>query len=131
MVIRVASAVKGIVASTLMCSAAIALLASAGCGPKRVATPTPTPDPSRLEVVLLPDTESTAPSSVTVTGKSGRAALTTPYESTTVIADRPPTPPVKKDEAEDPARVRCPPRGAPRGAPALQPVFQGGHLGSG
>lgn len=84
------------VAPTLICSAAIALLASAGCGPKRVATP----EPSRLEVVLLPDPESTAPSSVAVTGKSGNAALTAPNTSTTVIADRPPTTPVKRDEAE-------------------------------
>lgn len=86
------------VAPTLICSAAIALLASAGCAPKRVATPPP--DPSRVEVVLLPDGESTAPSSVAVTGKAGNAALTAPYESTTVSAGRPPTAPVKRDEAE-------------------------------
>jgi outer membrane protein OmpA-like peptidoglycan-associated protein len=85
-------------APPLICCAAIALLVSAGCASKRVATPPP--DPSRLEVVLLPDTESTAPSSVAVTGKSGNVALTTPYESTTVIGDRPPTAPVKRDEAE-------------------------------
>ena len=87
-----------IVAPTVIGSAAIALLASAGCAPKRVATPPP--DPARLEVVLLPDGESTAPSSVAVTGKSGNAALTAPYESTTIVADRPPTAPVKRDEAE-------------------------------
>ena len=91
---------KGIGAPPLICSAAIALLVSAGCGPKPVATRPVPPDSSRLEVVLLPDAEGTAPSSVAVTAKSGNAALTTPYESTTVIADRPPTAPVKRDEAE-------------------------------
>jgi len=90
--------VKRTGAAALIRSAAIALLASAGCAPKRAAPPPP--DPSRLEVVLLPDTESTTPSSIAVTGKSGNAALTAPYESTTVIADRPPTAPVKRDEAE-------------------------------
>ena len=73
---------------------------SAGCGPKRVEHAPRPPDPAWFEVVLLPDPESTTPSSVTVTGKSGTAALTTPYESTTVFADRPPTAPVKMDEAE-------------------------------
>ena len=87
---------KGTGAAPLICSAALALAGASGCGPKRVATP----NPSRLEVVLLPDAESTAPSSVAVTAKSGNATLTTPYHSTTVIADRPPTAPVKRDEAE-------------------------------
>jgi outer membrane protein OmpA-like peptidoglycan-associated protein len=88
--------VKRIGASPIIWSAAIALAASAGCGPKRVATP----DPSRLDVVLLPDTENDAASSVAVTAKSGNATLTTPYESTTIVAGRPPSAPAKKDEAE-------------------------------
>ena len=88
------------VAPTLIYSAAIAVLVSAGCGPKKVATRPAPPDSPRLEVVLLPDPESTTPSSVAVTAKSGNAALTAPYTSTTVIADRPPTTPVKRDEAE-------------------------------
>jgi outer membrane protein OmpA-like peptidoglycan-associated protein len=76
----------------------MAVLVSAGCGAKRADTP-PRPPEAQLEVVLLPDTGSTAPSSVAVTGKSGNATLTAPYESTTVLADRPPTAPAKRDEA--------------------------------
>jgi outer membrane protein OmpA-like peptidoglycan-associated protein len=84
-------------AAPLICSTALAGLMSAGCGPKRVVT---APDPSRVEVVLLPDAENTQSSSVNVTAPAGSVSLTGPNESTTVAANRPPTPPVKKDEAD-------------------------------
>ena len=82
-------------ARRLICLAAVALVVSAGCGPKRVASPTP----GRTQVVLLEDPDSPA-SSVNVTSKAGNVALTTPLESTTVVATRPPTAPVKLDDAE-------------------------------
>jgi len=75
---------------------AIALVLAAGCGPKRIATTAP----ARVQVVLLPDPESAAPSSVTVTAKSDTVALTAPYESTNVVTNRAPSPPVPMDEAE-------------------------------
>ena len=77
--------------------AALAWLASAGCGPRRAVT---APDPSRVEVVLLTDAESKASSSVSVTTPAGSVSLTSPNESTTIVANRPPTPPVKRDEGE-------------------------------
>jgi outer membrane protein OmpA-like peptidoglycan-associated protein len=70
---------------------------SAGCGPKRVTT---APDPSRVDVVLLPDAESTKSSSVNITTAAGSVSLMAPHESTTAVANRPPTAPVKKDEGE-------------------------------
>jgi outer membrane protein OmpA-like peptidoglycan-associated protein len=87
-------------ARPLICLAAVALIVSAlivsaGCGPKRVASPTP----GRTQVVLLDDPDSPA-SSVNVTSKAGSVALTTPLESTSVVASRPPTAPVKLDEAD-------------------------------
>jgi outer membrane protein OmpA-like peptidoglycan-associated protein len=81
----------------LICCAALTWQVSAGCGPKRVTT---APDPSRVDVVLLPDTESSASSSVSVTAPSGSVSLTAPNTSTTVVANSPPTAPVKKDEHE-------------------------------
>jgi outer membrane protein OmpA-like peptidoglycan-associated protein len=90
--------VKRTDAAPLICSAALAGLVSAGCGPKRVVT---SPNPPQVDVVLLPDgPETTTPSSVSVTTPAGSVPLTAPYESTTVAANRPPTPPVKKDEAD-------------------------------
>jgi outer membrane protein OmpA-like peptidoglycan-associated protein len=88
--------VNGISAAPLIALAAIAVLLSAGCGPKRVATPAP----ARVDVVLLPDPDSDAPSAATVTNQSGTVELTTPFESTSVLTNRPPTAPVKMDEAE-------------------------------
>ena len=82
-------------ARSIVSGAAIALLVSAGCGPKRVATPAP----SRVQAVLLADPESTAPTSVTVTGNSGSVTLAAPNDSTTVQGNRPPTAPVKMDDA--------------------------------
>ena len=80
--------------------AVTALIVSAGCGPKRVeALPRP-PIPDVVQVVLLSDPESTAPTAVTVTGKPGTVALTNPTESTTVFSNRPPMPRVRMDEAE-------------------------------
>jgi outer membrane protein OmpA-like peptidoglycan-associated protein len=87
--------VTAIGARSVISGAAIALLVSAGCGPKRVATPAP----SRVQAVLLPDPESSAPSSVTVTGNAGTVILAEPYDSTTVQGNRPPTAPVKMDDA--------------------------------
>ena len=84
-------------ARSVISVAAIALLVSAGCGPKQVATPAPAP--SRVQTVLLPDPETTTPSSVTVTGNSGTVTLAAPYDSTTVQGTRPPTAPVKMDDA--------------------------------
>ena len=75
--------------------AAISLLLSAGCASKRVTAS----DPSRVQVVLLEDSENPS-SAVTVTAKSGDVALTKPLESTTVRTGAPPSPPVKMDEAE-------------------------------
>ena len=75
---------------------AIAPLVVAGCGPKRIATPAP----PRVQVVLLPDSDSAAPSAATVTTHSGTVALTTPYESTSVLGTGAPTAPVKIDESE-------------------------------
>jgi outer membrane protein OmpA-like peptidoglycan-associated protein len=88
--------VNGIGAAPLISLAAIALLLSAGCGGKRVATPAP----PRAQVVLLPDPDSAGPSAVTVTNPSGSVALTTPFDSTSVLATASPTAPVKMDEAE-------------------------------
>ena len=88
---------KRIGPAPLICCAALAWLVSAGCGPKPVVT---APDPSRVDVVLLPDAESTPSSSVTVTAPAGSVSLTGPNTSTTVAANRPPTAPVKKDEGE-------------------------------
>jgi outer membrane protein OmpA-like peptidoglycan-associated protein len=87
--------VKAIGAPALISLAAIAMVLSIGCASKRV----PASDPSRVQVVLLEDPESTA-STVTVTTKSGDVALTKPLESTTVRASGPPSAPVKMDEAE-------------------------------
>ena len=84
-------------AAPLICSTALACLVSAGCGPKRVVT---VPDPSRVEVVLLPDAENTKASSVTVTAPAGSVSLTVPNESTIVVASGPPAAPAKKDEGE-------------------------------
>jgi outer membrane protein OmpA-like peptidoglycan-associated protein len=89
--------VRRIGAAPLICGAALAWLVSAGCGPKRVVT---VPDPSRVDVVLLSDAESTASSSVAVTATAGTVSLKAANESTTVVANRPPTAPVKKDEGE-------------------------------
>jgi outer membrane protein OmpA-like peptidoglycan-associated protein len=89
--------VRRIGAAPLICCAALAWLGSAGCGPKRVVT---APDPSRVEVVLLPDADATRTSSVSVTAPAGSVSLTAPNESTTVVATRAPTAPVKKDEGE-------------------------------
>ena len=88
---------KRIGAAPLICCAALAWLVSAGCGPKRVTT---APDPSRVEVVLLADPENTASSSVNVTAPAGGVSLTAPNTATTVVANRPPTAPEKRDEGE-------------------------------
>ena len=87
---------NGFSAAPLIRFAAIALLLSSGCGPKRIATPAP----GRVQVVLLPEAEGAPASAVTVTTRSGAVALTAPFESTTVSANRPPAPPVKLAEAE-------------------------------
>ena len=88
-------------APLLLGSAVTALIMSGGCGPpKRVeARPLP-PAPPLVQVVLLADPESTAPTAVTVTAPPGTVALTNPTESTTVRANRPPTPRMRMDEAE-------------------------------
>jgi outer membrane protein OmpA-like peptidoglycan-associated protein len=87
--------VKPIGAPPVASFAAISLLLSAGCASKRVTAS----DPSRVQVVLLEDSENPS-SAVTVTAKSGDVALTKPLESTTVRTGGPPSPPVKIDEAE-------------------------------
>jgi len=83
-------------ASPLIHVTAIALVVSAGCGPKRVATPAP----ARVQVVLLPDPETAAPSTVTVTSRGETVTLDAPRESTTVPPNRPPAAPVTIEEAE-------------------------------
>jgi outer membrane protein OmpA-like peptidoglycan-associated protein len=83
-------------AAPLIYIAAIAVLVSAGCGPKRIATPAP----ARVQVVLLPDPDSATPSAATVTNQSGHVVLTSPFESTTVLTNRVPAAPVTIDEAE-------------------------------
>ena len=86
---------KAIGAPPLVAFAATSLLVSAGCASKRVTAS----DPSRVQVVLLEDSENPS-SAITVTTKSGDVALTKPLESTTVRTGGPPSPPVKMDEAE-------------------------------
>jgi outer membrane protein OmpA-like peptidoglycan-associated protein len=82
-------------ARSLICLAAVALMVSAGCGPKRIGAASP----ARTQVVLLEDPDNPA-SSVSVGSSAGTVALTTPLESTTVVNSRPPTAPAKLDEAE-------------------------------
>jgi outer membrane protein OmpA-like peptidoglycan-associated protein len=77
--------------------AAIVAATSAGCGPKRVAEPVA---PASTKVVLLPDAESGAGSRVTVTNGSGAVTLSAPFEATSVVPNRPPSPAAKIDEAE-------------------------------
>jgi peptidoglycan-associated lipoprotein len=88
--------VSGCSAAPVIGLAAIALLLSSGCGPKRIATPAP----PRVQVVLLPEPENAPPSAATVTARAGAVALTAPFESTTVAANRPPSAPVTLAEAE-------------------------------
>jgi outer membrane protein OmpA-like peptidoglycan-associated protein len=83
-------------AAPLICLAAMAMMVSAGCGPKRIATPAPV----RVQVVLLTDPESATPSAATVTNQAGTVALTEPFESTAVLTNRPPAPPARMDEAD-------------------------------
>jgi outer membrane protein OmpA-like peptidoglycan-associated protein len=82
-------------ARPLICFAAVGLMVSAGCGPKRVASPAP----GRTQVVLLEDPDSPS-SSVSVSNNAGTVALTTPLESTTVNATRAPAAPVRLDDAD-------------------------------
>lgn len=82
-------------ARSLISLAAVALIVSAGCGPKRIASPAP----GGTQVVLLEDPDSPK-SSVNVSSKAGSVALTAPFESTTVDATRAPAAPVKLDEAD-------------------------------
>lgn len=81
-------------ARLLIASVTTAAVMAAGCGSKRVNTP----QPPQLQVVLLEDPES--PSAATVTSKGGTVALTSPYDSTTVVSGRPPSTPVKMDEGQ-------------------------------
>lgn len=81
-------------ARLLIACAAAGVLVSAGCGGKRVNTP----KPPQLQVVLLEDPEN--PSAATVTNKAGAVALTSPYDSTTVVTGRAPSAPVKMDEGQ-------------------------------
>jgi outer membrane protein OmpA-like peptidoglycan-associated protein len=83
-------------ARSLIGLAAVGLL-SAGCGPKRVASPAAAP--GTTQVVLLEDPDSRA-SAVSVTSKAGSVSLTTPLESTTIAANRAPASPVKMDESQ-------------------------------
>jgi outer membrane protein OmpA-like peptidoglycan-associated protein len=88
--------VNALSTAPLVYLAAIALLFSAGCGRKRIATPAT----ARVQVVLLPDPDSDAPSAATVNTQSGGVVLTTPFESTSVVANSSPTAPTKMAEAE-------------------------------
>jgi len=81
-------------ARLLIAGAAAALAMSAGCGGKRANTPAA----PNLQVVLLEDREN--PSAATVTSKAGTVTLASPFESTTVVTGRPPSAPVKLDEAQ-------------------------------
>jgi outer membrane protein OmpA-like peptidoglycan-associated protein len=78
----------------LLIACAAGMLISVGCGGKRVNTP----ESPQLQVVLLEDPEN--PSAVTVTSKAGTVALTSPYDSTTVVTGRAPSAPVKMDEGQ-------------------------------
>jgi outer membrane protein OmpA-like peptidoglycan-associated protein len=83
-------------AAPLICGASIVVAMSAACGPKRVAGPAP----ARVQVVLLADPDSETPSAATVTNALGNVGLTEPFETTNVLTNRPPTPPVKMEETE-------------------------------
>jgi outer membrane protein OmpA-like peptidoglycan-associated protein len=67
---------------------AIAVVLSAGCGPKRVAQPA-RPMPPAL-IVLLPDPESGTTGRARVTNEFGSADLAAPRAATRVMGDRPP-----------------------------------------
>jgi outer membrane protein OmpA-like peptidoglycan-associated protein len=78
----------------LLIACAAAALVSVGCGGKRVNAP----ESPQLQVVLLEDPGN--PSAATVTNKAGTVALTSPYDSTTVVTGRAPSAPVKMDEGQ-------------------------------
>jgi outer membrane protein OmpA-like peptidoglycan-associated protein len=78
-------------------SAAVALVGSAACGPKKVAQP---PPPTDL-IVLLPGEGPNRTGRVTVASRSGQSVeLDSERESTQVAANKPPSPPATLDEAE-------------------------------
>ncbi len=81
-------------ARLLIACAAAGVLVAVSCGGKRVNTPAS----PQLQVVLLEDPEN--PSAATVTSKAGTVALTSPYDSTTVVTGRAPSAPVKMDEGQ-------------------------------
>jgi outer membrane protein OmpA-like peptidoglycan-associated protein len=83
-------------APRILIAATVAL--AAACGPKRVAKPAVAT--TRTQVVLLPEVDSTVPSSVTVTNGLGNVTLSAPFEATTATGSRAPTPPSKMDEAD-------------------------------
>jgi outer membrane protein OmpA-like peptidoglycan-associated protein len=78
----------------LLIACAAAVLVSVGCGGKRLNAP----ESPQLQVVLLEDPGN--PSAATVSNKAGTVALTSPYDSTTVVTGRAPSAPVKMDEGQ-------------------------------
>jgi outer membrane protein OmpA-like peptidoglycan-associated protein len=82
-------------APRILIAATVAI--SAACGPKRVSQPGA---PAATQVVLLPEADSAAASGVTVTNGLGNVTLSAPFEATTAIGNRPPTPPAKMNEAD-------------------------------
>lgn len=56
--------------------------------------------PGGTDIVLLPDAEGGATGRVTVSNASGTVDLTAPFDSTQVVANRPPSVPARIDESE-------------------------------
>jgi outer membrane protein OmpA-like peptidoglycan-associated protein len=68
----------------------IAVLLTAGCGPKRVAPKVPTAPPATTLIALLPDAESGVTGHARVTNEFGSANLATARAATQVKSDSPP-----------------------------------------
>ena len=75
---------------------AVAAVLGYTCGPQRVATPSP---PGSALFVLLPDVDSGALGSASVSSASVTVDLAGARDATRVVANQSPTPPVTLDEA--------------------------------
>jgi peptidoglycan-associated lipoprotein len=69
----------------------VAVLLTAGCGPKRVASKGPTAPPATTLIALLPDPESGVTGHARVTNEFGSANLATARAATQVKSDGPPS----------------------------------------
>jgi len=85
--------IPGVIVAAIV---AAVIVAMAGCGSHRPATPSP-PPASEL-IVLLPDPESGVVGRANVTASSATVTLAGAREGTAVTANRPPTPPAAIDE---------------------------------